>query len=114
MDPQVSLLEQDDLLSLKLRGDARVEAAALLLQQAAQADLQKDVAVDWEEAEHVETSVFQVLLAIQKRLTQHGRSLIVEKDNPHVRDCLQLAGLSDSFPVQPAQALATSRGNNNA
>jgi anti-anti-sigma factor len=111
MDPVVSLRERNGTVLVKLRGDVRVEAAAQLLLEAAQADPQKDAVVDWEQAEHVDTCVFQVLLSFQQRLAESGRSLKVEKDNPHVREYLRLAGLSDLFPVRPAQSPVASREN---
>ena len=85
---------------VKIEGNAGVETAALLKQELVRAHIAHDVAIDWAEAEHVETCVLQVLLALRKWLLDRGLSLVVEKDNSKVRGYLTVSGLSEYFPVR--------------
>jgi len=85
---------------VKLEGSARVETAVRLKQELAQAQIAHEVAIDWGEAEHVDACVLQVLLALGKLLAERGSSLIVDRDNPKVRQYLKLSGLSEYFPVR--------------
>ena len=62
----------------------------------------KDVAIDWQDAEHVGASAIQVLLALGSALSRHGHKLYVIHDNPSVRRFLELSGLSAKFPVLEA------------
>jgi hypothetical protein len=57
------------------------------------------VALDWENAEHVDGCVLQVLLALQLSLNRRGLRVCVARDNPKVRDYLRRAGLSAYFPL---------------
>ena len=61
----------------------------------------KEVSVDWSEARHICAGALQVLLALGTALGAHGRMLSVAGDNPGVRHTLELAGLSQLFPVRP-------------
>jgi len=97
--PMVSLLPREDTTILKLRGNSRADAARLLLEQLLESPISQNVAVDWEQAEHVDACMLQVLLALRNCLVQQGLSLSVTMDNPAVREYLRLAGLSEFFPV---------------
>ena len=66
-----------------------------------QARLVHAVAIEWDQAEHVDACVLQVLLAIRKLLKDRGLPLTVTKDNPKVREYLKWSGLSEYFPAQP-------------
>ncbi len=105
-DPAISLFDENGCTVVKVEGNARVEMAALLKDKLALAQLAHDVAIDWSEAEHVDASVLQVLLALRKLLAEHSLALMVDKDNAKVRSYLKLSGLSDYFPlrVQPNHA----------
>jgi anti-anti-sigma factor len=102
-EPVISSLERDGILILQLKGKARVEAAQLLQQQLAQIDSNRDLALDWEQAEHIDACVLQVLLAFRKSRSDRQFSLTVDRDNPHVREYLRMSGLSDYFPVRASQ-----------
>ena len=103
-EPLVSLHRGEDTTVLTLRGNSRADAARLLLEQLRQTEIMQPVVVDWEQAEHVDTCVLQVLLALQKQLALGGLSLGIARDNPAVREYLQLAGLSGNFPPSSAPA----------
>jgi anti-anti-sigma factor len=62
----------------------------------------KEVGIDWREAGHVSAGAMQVLLALRAALDARGRALRVTGDNPGVRRTLELAGLSQLFPVRDA------------
>lgn len=108
MKSLVSLSERDVGVCIKLSGQARVDTAALLMEQLAGFQHSKDVLPDWEEVEHVDASVLQVLLALNQQLEAAGRRLRVQIDNPHVREHLQVAGLAEFFPFT-GQQLSDSR-----
>jgi anti-anti-sigma factor len=97
------LFDEEDCTMLKLEGSARVETATLLLQELSQSSIAHDMAIDWEQAEHVDACVLQVLLALRKMLADRGLSLTVDKDNSHVRGYLELSGLSQYFPKRVRQ-----------
>lgn len=99
-EPGVSLLDEEGRTVLKIAGSARVETAVLLRESLAQRPPDREVAIDWSEAEHVDASVLQVLLALRRSLVERGLSFIVDKDNLKVREYLKLAGLSDCFPLR--------------
>ncbi len=63
------------------------------------------VQIAWDEAEHVDTSCLQLLIALGKELGKSGQTLVVCRDNGNIRHHLELAGLSERFPlrVPPAQ-----------
>jgi anti-anti-sigma factor len=103
-ESMVSLLPGKDTTVLKLQGDCRVDAARLLLDQLLQSPANQNVVVDWEKAEHVDTCVLQVLLSLKRHLGQRGFSLSAVKDNPVIREYLQLAGLSGDLPLQSAES----------
>jgi anti-anti-sigma regulatory factor len=107
--PVVSLLQGEEATILMLRGNARADAADLLLEQLLQSATNKDVLVDWESAEHVDPCVLQVLRSFQKLLGNRGFSLSVAKDNPAIREYLRLSGFADDFPLHTAQS-ADGRG----
>ena len=60
----------------------------------------KEVAVDWSEARHICGGALQVPLALGTALSARGQVLSVASDNPGVRHTLELAGLSQLFPVR--------------
>jgi anti-anti-sigma factor len=98
--PGLSVFDEEGRMIVKIEGSARVETAVLLKQELSQAQIPHEVAVDWGDAEHVDACVLQVLLALGKFLTERGSSLIVDRDNPKVRQYLKLSGLSEYFPVR--------------
>jgi anti-anti-sigma factor len=100
----VAPLQGEEVTVLKLQGNCRADTARLLLEQILQLTMTQNVLVDWEQAEHVDTCVLQVLLALQKHLGQRGFSFSVAKDSPAVREYVQLAGLSDALPLQSDQS----------
>ena len=99
-----SLNERQGTMIVKLAAKARVDAAIMLHHQLLQGNLQQHVAVDWSEADHVDASVLQVLLGLQRSLSERGFSLTVALDNERVREYLQYSGLSECFPVKPLPA----------
>jgi anti-anti-sigma factor len=99
-ESMVAPLQGEEVTVLKLQGSCRADAARQLLEQILQLTMTQNVLVDWEQAEHVDTCVLQVLLTLQRHLGQRGFSLSVAKDNSAVREYLQLAGLSDALPLQ--------------
>jgi anti-anti-sigma factor len=98
--PGLSLFDDEGHTTVKIEGSARVEMAVLLKQELTRAQIAHEVAIDWGEAEHVDACVLQILLAFGKLLAERGSSLIVERDNPKVRQYLELSGLSEYFPVR--------------
>jgi anti-anti-sigma factor len=98
--PGFSLFEQDNCAMVKIEGNARVETAVLLKQELSRMQIDHEVAIDWSDAEHVDACVLQVLLAFRKSLAKRGFSLMVDKDNPKVRNYLKLSGLAQFFPVR--------------
>ncbi len=104
--PGFSLFDEDGRTVVKIEGNARVETAMLLKQSLAQTQTAHEVAIDWGEAEHVDASVLQVLLAFRKSLAERGSAFMVDRDNLKVREYLKLSGLSEYFPVRdrPPQA----------
>jgi anti-anti-sigma regulatory factor len=60
----------------------------------------KQVAIDWSEATHICGGALQVLVALGTALGARGQMLSVAGDNPGVRHTLELAGLSQLFPVR--------------
>ncbi len=110
MDSEVSLQNRDSVLLVKLRGEAGVESAIALRERLLQAGNAKAITIDWSAAEHVETCVFQVLLAMRDSLSQQGGSLTVESDSPRVRGYLELSGLAGLFPVEPSLSVHPSPG----
>jgi anti-anti-sigma regulatory factor len=98
--PGLSLLDEDSRIIVKIEGNARVETAMLLKQSLAQTPMAREVAIDWSEAEHVDASVLQVLLALRKSLSEHSLPFTVDRDNLKVREYLKLSGLSEYFPVR--------------
>jgi anti-anti-sigma regulatory factor len=103
---------EDELFHVKLRPSASCDllvlAGAISLDavpQLTDAALQtvaggKQVAVDWSEATHICAGALQVLLALGTALGARGQVLSVAGDNPGVRHTLELAGLSQLFPVR--------------
>jgi anti-anti-sigma regulatory factor len=86
---------------------ARGEAAVELQQRLISATVHTDVAIDWEQTEHVDASVLQVLLALRQRLSGQGHSLTIARDNLQLREYLLVSGLSECFPLHdssPADA----------
>ena len=110
MDEVYSLHEHDGTMIVRLAAQARVDAAIVLHQRLLQTEVNLNVAVDWSQAEHVDASVLQVFLGLQKSLAQRGLSLTVSTDNPRVREYLEYSGLSDRFPVQSPQAPSPAGG----
>jgi anti-anti-sigma factor len=101
MESSVSVDERESVVRVKLTGKVRVDAAALLKEKLAGVEKSKDVVLDWQEAEHVDASVLQVLLALKGLIEATGLSVMVERDNPHVREYLRLAGLAEHFQPLP-------------
>ncbi len=92
-DLPISIVERDDLCCLCFTGSARVEVATRLQGKLQMAPADENLFIDWVNAEHVDASVMQVLLAYRISLKEHGASLFAEKDNPRVREYLMLSGL---------------------
>lgn len=95
----ISLLPSGDALTLKFVGRSRFEAAESLKSALLASRPKANVALDWENAEHVDGCVLQVLLALQLSLNRRGLRVCVARDNPKVRDYLRRAGLSAYFPL---------------
>jgi len=100
MPALVLIPDQGHATVLRLEGHARVETATRLRETLAQAPLAQPVAIEWDQAEHVDACVLQVLLALRKLLMDRGLSFAVGKDNAKVRAYLNWSGLSEYFPVQ--------------
>lgn len=90
--------ESDSLL--KFTGRASVELAIELQRELLATDMNA-IAIDWEQSEHIEASVLQVLLACKLNKGCTERELRVERDNPSIREYLKRAGLTDFFSVDP-------------
>jgi len=101
------VIDEEDGTLIRLMGHARVETAVRIHEALAKVPFAHPVTVEWEEAEHVDGCVLQLLLAVQKILKERGLSLTVRKDNPKVREYLNLAGLSEYFPAQPESGEAS-------
>ena len=112
MKAAISFEQRDCDTVLTLAGDVRVENAAGLKDGLQQNGFTRDLVIDWSVSEHVHSCILQLLLAQAKTLKQHGHSLRVEKDNPQVRGYLQLAGLSDHFPLREAAPPEASEKSN--
>ena len=109
----ISLKQSNSELLLVLTGSTRVETAEELYEHLLQAQPAQDLGVDWSGAEYVHACVLQVLLAYGKTLGHSGHSIRVNNDNEHVRDFLQVSGLSDYFPLRqqaPASQNETANG----
>jgi anti-anti-sigma factor len=87
-----TLLVLEGDIGLDAAADLRTEAERLLAGSGG-------LAIDWHAAAHVGAGAIQVLLALNAALSARGGSLQVARDNPGVRRFLELAGLSDRFPV---------------
>ncbi|HUK25759.1 MAG TPA: STAS domain-containing protein [Terriglobales bacterium] len=107
----VSLSEQGGWLTLRLEGQAGMEAAELLQQRLQAAAPGQSLAIDWGPAEHVHGSVLQVLLAFRNSLVQRGLAVAVIRDNPSVREYLRLSGLGQYFPAPADAPEPSSRGS---
>ena len=110
MEPATHVRELANAISVKLRGKGGVETALLLRDQLMSVRTPKDIALDWEESEHVDASLLQVLLAWKKEFAAKGRRLSVAADNPRVREYLRWSGLAEQFPLSPASAANDSSG----
>jgi anti-anti-sigma regulatory factor len=108
----ISVDRDSTAIRLKICGDAGVENATELRQRLLATEISGDLVVDWEAAERVHTSVLQVLLSFSKTL-KPGCSVRVEKDNPQLREYLELSGLSDFFPLRQAPPPAEPRNPDN-
>ncbi len=108
------VIDKNDCIIVRLDGNARVETATLLKESLAQAQMTHNVAVEWDQAEHVDACVLQVLLALRKLLSERGLSLTVGKDNAKVRKYLKLSGLSEYFPAQSGSSEPCASGDSNA
>ena len=103
---------EDELFHVELRPSASCDLLVLAgaisldaVHQLTDAALQtvaagKQVAVDWSEATHICGGALQVLVALGTALGARGQMLSVVGDNPGVRHTLELAGLSQLFPVR--------------
>ena len=109
-----SVQDRDGIRCLTLSEKAGIEITASLRDALLATDLSRDVALNWAQAEHVHTSVIQVLLAWKQLLAEHGRSLTVACDNPQVRSFLQLSGLSEQFPSSSPDREMTEAGSADA
>ena len=84
---------------LVLAGQIGSDVAAQLRDKAERlAASARDVDVDWRDAETLNASCLQVLVALGVLLSVRGRTLRVTADNPDVRRLVDLAGLSACFP----------------
>lgn len=106
--------DQGDCLVVQFEGNARVETATLLKEELAQVQITHNVAVEWDQAEHVDACVLQVLLILRKLLKDRGLSFTVGKDNTRVREYLKWSGLSEYFPVQSPSPEDHPVGDSNA
>jgi len=102
--PTLVIEDRENGIEVRLTGSARVEAANRLRERFLQIGTLKNITLAWKDAEHVDASVLQVLLAVQKELSAGGRTLHVEEDNLTVRHYLQVSGLAGHFPVPAASA----------
>jgi anti-anti-sigma factor len=103
----VRLVEQEAHHVVELGGMVCLDAAATLRNEASRLLVgQKDVAIDWSGAEHVDASALQVLLALERSLASSGRRLFVRADNATVRRYLELAGLGGYFEPEGEQTIA--------
>jgi anti-anti-sigma factor len=105
--PAVDISNRDNAVLVRLTGTASIAAAALLREKFLHTKIDKDLMVDWKEAEYVDTSVLQVLLAVSKVLPGRGFSLGVVNDSATVRHYLEIAGLSDEFPLQDSESISS-------
>jgi len=97
--PTVAIDHREDAIVLRLSGPARVAAAEQLREKFLQIGTRKNLVLAWKNAEHVDASVLQVLLAIRSELAAGGLALRVEEDNAMVRHYLQVSGLAGYFPA---------------
>lgn len=74
---------------------------------AAQADRAKAVflvldegkVVDFSRLEYISSAGLGILLAAQKRLSQHGHGLRLINVNPHIRDIFRFSGFDQIFEI---------------
>jgi anti-anti-sigma factor len=109
----VSVSERDGCMTIRLEGQGGMDAARSL-QQLLAVPAAQNVAIDWESADHVHAGVLQVLLSTRSSLAENGLSLAVVRDNPRVREYLQLSGLGQYFPVRPEAELSATREGDHA
>ena len=87
---------------LVLAGEIGLDAVHRLSDAALQAVASgREVSLDWSDAQRVCAGALQILLALGTALSARGLALSVAGDNPGVRRVLELASLSQLFPVQP-------------
>jgi anti-anti-sigma factor len=104
MNPQVIVSQEAGATLVRLEGRAGVEIAGELRQLLLQAGIPGPLLIDWDQAEHIESCVLQVLLAHRPVLHAQEKPLLVRADNPHIRQYLRLSDLADYFPVCEASA----------
>jgi len=78
--------------------------ASLLMLLAEDPAPQGDIVLDLGQVTDVDSSAIQLLLALQRSVTQHGRRLLVAKASDPVQDALLLFGLGDLLPESSTTA----------
>lgn len=97
--PVVQLRPSGTTCEIKLTGVVDVRAAADLQRELLAFGIPGgDVTLDWSEAERVDLSAIQLLLAFRTAPLSAGRAFWVSGDKPSIREYLRIAGLSDHFP----------------
>ena len=83
-------------LLLRLTGDATVACAESICQEARRlARMRQDVRVDGSDVRKLDVSVLQILLALNRSLSEHGHSLVITGMSEVMRSMVLQAGLTE-------------------
>jgi anti-anti-sigma factor len=97
-NPVVSVVEQEGRPVLFLQGTVDIFSAQELYQVALQLlERGEDTAVCWGQADHMDTTALQILLALRKGLAEKGKSLQMQDASSAVTTLLPMTGLTNAF-----------------
>lgn len=87
----------DGRVALTLLGSVGAEASESLYRAALELVGPQDISVDFREANTIDVSVVQILLALQAAIQPHGATLRVEGASAELGNLLKLAGCDPSW-----------------
>ncbi|MCW5978812.1 MAG: STAS domain-containing protein [Bryobacteraceae bacterium] len=92
----IRLVESEAEILIRLCGAVDIGASEAVLDAARQAaSSTKAVRLDWSEADHVDLSALQIVLALDAALATDGRALEIGEMPPRVRQHVASAGLAE-------------------